>query len=711
MGTPIVEARVSEINENNLHSHKVTIEQHTIKSSYTSIVNPEEGLVLKFIEAPVINGTKCAKIEQQDVTSEIDYWSQAVLCCVLGANPPLGVIEGYVRRIWSQFVIDKVIAARKGLYLVRFKAMVDKDEVLKKGISYFDRKPFIVQFPELDVKYWGADSLSKIGSAIGIPLKIDKQTIDKTFLSYARLLIDIPLEGPFLEYVDYITDKGRRVVNQEKEKGQNQQHTITKFETQRRTARRSPPNMRGNDEPTTNSFQALLKTEIIDMISTQKHFYITFVYGYNNQDHYSRISRKLANKQQMHGDFNAAQYLQDRLGGDELQESEVREYAECIDHYELTEMGSFGAYYSCSNKRRNGKKLWSRIDRAFINLEWVHLFDFTQVDYLAEGISDYAPLKIAFLNSPKSKQSFKYCDMWSKGSQFHTIVERALQKLPEGSKMYQLVQDPSNRQLQEREREDREKYIDILDSSTKLMRQQTKLDWINDGDHYTKFIYSINDGNGTRVDGLLAVAKVMTEYYQKLLETNRTPILQKIIEEGPCLNMEQQLSLCSLITNEVLYTKYEILWTRWLLKWLFQNNLQMRDSHKGLLSIKREGVTSGHWVLRRIASPKVLRDPHNSKQANQNQNLVNEKPVLYRESYSYSISANGDIYILGMNPHISPGSDNTEVCLPKANERMGLKNLDVWNKAWIIKLVWEVAKKKDGLWIKWVHRKYLINKD
>ena len=106
------------------------------------------------------------------------------------------------------------------MYLVRFGALADKDEVLKKGIYYFGRKPFIVkarnenldldtngirslpvwvQFLELNVKYWGTDSLSKIGSVIGIPLKIDKQTMDKTFLSYTRLLIDIPLEGPFME--------------------------------------------------------------------------------------------------------------------------------------------------------------------------------------------------------------------------------------------------------------------------------------------------------------------------------------------------------------------------------------------------------------------------------------------------------------------------------------------------------------------------------
>jgi len=44
------------------------------------------------------------------------------------------------------------------------------------------------------------------------------------------------------------------------------------------------------------------------------------------------------------------------------------------------------------------------------------------------------------------------------------------------------------------------------------------------------------------VDGFPVEAKLMTEYYQKHLgeqETNRTPVLQKIMEEGLCLIIEQ----------------------------------------------------------------------------------------------------------------------------------------------------------------------------
>jgi len=41
---------------------------------------------------------------------------------------------------------------------------------------------------------------------------------------------------------------------------------------------------------------------------------------------------------------------------------------------------------------------------------------------------------------------------------------------------------------------------------------------------------------------------------------------------------------------------------------------------------------------------------------------------------------------------------------------LGLKNLAAWNKARIAKLVRCIAKKKDMLWVKWVHGKYLKHK-
>ena len=50
-------------------------------------------------------------------------------------------------------------------------------------------------------------SLSKLGSTLGIPIGTDKHTLEKIRLSYARLLIDIPVEGSFLKFIDFVNDQ------------------------------------------------------------------------------------------------------------------------------------------------------------------------------------------------------------------------------------------------------------------------------------------------------------------------------------------------------------------------------------------------------------------------------------------------------------------------------------------------------------------------
>jgi len=50
-------------------------------------------------------------------------------------------------------------------------------------------------------------------------------------------------------------------------------------------------------------------------------------------------------------------------------------------------------------------------------------------------------------------------------------------------------------------------------------------------------------------------------------------------------------------------------------------------------------------------------------------------------------------------------------CTPEKFGGIGLKNLALWNKASIAKLVWFVAMEKDVLWVKWVHQKYLKRLD
>ena len=98
-----------------------------------------------------------------------------MLSSVLWSNPPLEVIEGFIRRIWKAFDIDKICIFRKGVFLVRFNNFSDQVTVVQGGVYFFDKKPLLVKpwnekmdinievitslpiwvrFSYLDIKYW-----------------------------------------------------------------------------------------------------------------------------------------------------------------------------------------------------------------------------------------------------------------------------------------------------------------------------------------------------------------------------------------------------------------------------------------------------------------------------------------------------------------------------------------------------------------------------
>ncbi|GJY75851.1 hypothetical protein Tco_0480967 [Tanacetum coccineum] len=43
------------------------------------------------------------------------------------------------------------------------------------------------------------------------------------------------------------------------------------------------------------------------------------------------------------------------------------------------------------------------------------------------------------------------------------------------------------------------------------------------------------------------------------------------------------------------------------------------------------------------------------------------------------------------------------ICRPKECGGLGIRNLESWNEALLAKLLWNIASKKDTLWVKWIH--------
>ena len=161
--------------------------------------------------------------------------------------------------------------------------------------------------------------------------------------------------------------------------------------------------------------------------SSNIKFFITYVYGLNQVLSRKQMWEDLSTKQPAQepwciiGDFNAILYKEDRIGGGEVLFSDIKDMQEFMENNELHEMKSIGPYYSWTNKT-----IKSRIDRALINEEWNAVFNYTQVRYEANSLSDHTPLMVQFLPSPKPKTRFQFCDMWARHADFHSIITSCL---------------------------------------------------------------------------------------------------------------------------------------------------------------------------------------------------------------------------------------------------------------------------------------------
>ena len=69
------------------------------------------------------------------------------------------------------------------------------------------------------------------------------------------------------------------------------------------------------------------------------------------------------------GDFNSILHAEDSIDGIAVLNNKVRDFAECLETSETSEMRSIGSYYSWTKST-----IWFKIDRALVNPLWHGIF-------------------------------------------------------------------------------------------------------------------------------------------------------------------------------------------------------------------------------------------------------------------------------------------------------------------------------------------------
>ncbi|XP_074288423.1 uncharacterized protein LOC141613582 [Silene latifolia] len=167
------------------------------------------------------------QLDDEDVHDEIEYSKQAVYGFIVGANPPWQILEGFLKRIWNKYVIDKLSFLPNEVFIARFQTDEMKQAVLNSGHFLFDNKPMIIKPWVLDIelikeevksvpawirlhklplKFWGK-SLVKLANLVGTYIKSDSATEQKTRLGFARVMVELKIGQKFPKSIKFLDEK------------------------------------------------------------------------------------------------------------------------------------------------------------------------------------------------------------------------------------------------------------------------------------------------------------------------------------------------------------------------------------------------------------------------------------------------------------------------------------------------------------------------
>ncbi|XP_027067398.1 uncharacterized protein [Coffea arabica] len=136
------------------------------------------------------------------------------------------------------------------------------------------------------------------------------------------------------------------------------------------------------------------------------------------------------------GDFNVVAAA-DKYAGQAAQDlTAMAEFAECISACGLKEIPFSGSRYTWTGIRQ-GRRIWKRLDRLLMNLEWQRRFSGSVVKHLNRATSDHSPqllqLSPGFPTGPKS---FRFQDMWLNHHGFLMVVRQCWDQPTDGYGMF-----------------------------------------------------------------------------------------------------------------------------------------------------------------------------------------------------------------------------------------------------------------------------------
>ncbi|GJU96907.1 RNA-directed DNA polymerase, eukaryota, reverse transcriptase zinc-binding domain protein [Tanacetum coccineum] len=467
----------------------------------------------------------------------------------------------------------------------------------------------------------------------------------------------------------------------------------------------------------------------------QKEFFCSFVYAYNRYTHRRGLWFNLAvHKHYIRNrpwslleDFNAALNLDDKSASSSNFDISMREFKECVKDIEVSDVNYTGLKYTWNQKPQGDDGVLKKIDRIMANLVFYDSFVGTYAIFQPYRISDHAPaiLKIPMISNVKPK-TFKFLKVVEKLKH----LKKPLRKLLYDQVVYVKA------------------YNDALLMEERFLKQKAKIDWLRVEDSNSAYFHKEVKGHVHQnridtvmnADGLVVTGDQVPLAFEAHFSSflGQQGVNQALNFDNLFINtLDSHVAsymICAVSTHEVKEAVFEMGGDPDKLKLI---NLCFADD---LFLFAHGDVDSAEVIMACLDEFNEVSRlvPSLPKSTTYFCNVLNHTklailnilpfeeghlPVTASSvSYWFDAICWASVFILPscilldieklMRDFLWCQGDMRKgkakvawevVCLLNQEGGLGIRKLDVFNKALMVTHLWKLLSLKESLWVRWIH--------
>ncbi|GJT39899.1 hypothetical protein Tco_0939764 [Tanacetum coccineum] len=274
----------------------------------------------------------------------------------------------------------------------------------------------------------------------------------------------------------------------------------------------------------------------------KKELFCSFIYAHNRYMHRRALWHNLSLHKHyvrgrpwcLMGDFNAALYLDDKSVGSSRIDIAMREFKECVEEIEVSDVNLSGLHFTWNQKPRGDDGVLKKIDRIMSNLEFNDAFVGAHAIFQLYRISEHSS---AVLNIPRLSKAkprpFKFSNILVHNTRFKDLVQDGWNTPVSGFYMFKVVKklksmkksfckllydhgnlhdkvkrlryevdqiqrdldlDPSNVHLCEEEAAYVQAFNEALLMEERFLKKKAKIEWLRVGDSNTTYFHKMVKG-------------------------------------------------------------------------------------------------------------------------------------------------------------------------------------------------------------------------